>query len=482
MAFPNGFLWGGAIAANQCEGGWMEDGKGLTIQDFVKGGSALTPRMFTPVIEEGEYYPSHEAIDFYHRYQEDIALLAEMGFTCFRMSISWARIFPTGEDEKPNQKGLDFYEKVFLECRKYKIEPVVTLSHFDMPWGITKNYGGFANRKTITLFVNYARTVMEYYKEYVRYWLTFNEINFGVLPMGAFNSQGIISKETLEQEKPIEKKKISTDLKTQIKALHHQFLASAQTVKIGHEINPDNMIGCMISHITQYPLTCNPKDMLETQKKDRILNKFAGDVMVFGEYPTYMKRWFHENSIALDITSEDQILLKEGIVDFYTFSYYMTNCTTIRTDVEQVNGNLMGGARNPYLQISEWGWQIDPDGLRYTLNELWDRYHIPLMVVENGLGAPDVIERDGQIHDSYRIEYMKNHVHAMDEAIQDGVNLIGYTAWAPIDLVSAGTGEMHKRYGFIYVDRHDDGTGDFKRIPKDSFYWYKDCIKRNGTI
>jgi 6-phospho-beta-glucosidase len=272
---------------------------------------------------------------------------------------------------------------------------------------------------------------------------------------------------------------MTVSLQERLQALHHQLIASALTVSAAHRINPDIKVGCMISHITQYPLTCNPKDVLETQKKDRILNKFTGDVMVRGVYPTYIRRWWKENDIELHMEPDDQDILLHGKVDFYSFSYYMSNCTTVRTDVEQVNGNLMGGAKNPYLSASDWGWQIDPDGLRYTLNDLWDRYQIPLMIVENGLGAVDIPE-DGKIHDNYRIEYFKKHIEAIREAVSDGANVMGYTTWSPIDSVSAGTGEMKKRYGFVYVDRHDDGTGDYKRIKKDSFAWYKKCIQSNG--
>lgn len=479
MAFPKSFLWGGAISANQCEGGWKEGGKGLTIQDFVKGGTASKPRMFTPVINENEYYPSHNAIDFYNKYVEDIALLGEMGFKCFRMSISWARIFPNGDDLEPNKEGLLFYENIFLECKKYNIEPIVTLSHFDIPWEIVKKYNGFLSRETIDIFVKYSKTVMKYYKGKVKYWLTFNEINFGVLEMGAYKSLGLINKEDLNSKEDIAKGDLKVSMQEQIQALHHQFLASAATVIAAHEIDPENKVGCMIGHITQYPLTCNPKDVLECQHKDRILNKFSGDVVVRGEYPSYIFRWLEENNINIEFKEGDIELLKAGVVDFYSFSYYMSNCVSVQDDVEEVSGNLMGGVKNPYLKASEWGWQIDPEGLRYTLNELWDRYRIPLMIVENGLGAPDKVE-DGKIHDTYRIDYMRDHIKAMDEAIADGVDLIGYTSWAPIDLVSASTGEMYKRYGFIYVNRHDDGTGDYKRIRKDSFYWYKKVIETNG--
>ena len=473
MVFPKDFLWGGATAANQCEGGYLDGGKGLTIQDMITGGGIDKPRLFRGKIDESVFYPSHEAVDFYHYYKEDIRLFGEMGFKCYRMSISWARIFPQGEEKEPNEEGLAFYEAVFEECHKYGIEPMVTLNHFDMPWNLAVKYGGFGSRKVVDLFVAYAKCVMEHFKDKVRYWLTFNEINFGLLEMGAYKSLGFVDEEDLARKEFAPKDTLKKDLKVQLQAMHHQFIASALTVKAAHEINKENKVGC---------LTCHPKDVLEAQRKDRILNKFSGDVMVLGEYPSYMNRWFEENGIILKKEPGDEKILKEGCVDFYSFSYYMTNCATVREDVEQVKGNLMGGARNPYLETSEWGWQIDSDGLRYTLNELWDRYHIPLMIVENGLGAPDKVEEDGRIHDDYRISYLKGHVDAMKEAILDGAQVMGYTAWSAIDVVSSGTGEMKKRYGFIYVDRYDDGTGDFHRIPKDSFYWYKKCIASNGEV
>ncbi len=480
MVFPKNFLWGGATAANQCEGGYLEGKKGLTIQDMITGGSLHSPRLFRGTIDKTVFYPSHEAVDFYHRYREDIALFAEAGFRCYRMSISWARIFPTGEENEPNEEGLAFYDQVFDECRRYGIEPMVTLNHFDIPWNLAKKYGGFQDRRVIDLFVRYAECVMKHFRGKVRYWLTFNEINFGLLNMGAYKSLGYLEKEDAEKQEFVPKDALHKNLPAQLQAMHHQFIASAMTVHLAHEIDPANQVGCMISHITQYPLTCEPKDMLETQRKDRILNKFSGDVMVLGEYPSYMKRWFAEHGISIRQEPEDAAVLKKGCVDFYAFSYYMTNCATVRTDAAQVEGNLMGGAKNPYLQTSEWGWQIDPDGLRYTLNELWDRYHIPLMIVENGLGAEDKIAADGKVHDSYRISYLQKHIRAVGEAIADGAAVMGYTVWSALDLVSSGTGEMKKRYGLIYVDRHDDGSGDFRRIPKDSFYWYKSCIKNNG--
>lgn len=482
MVFPKEFLWGGSIAANQAEGAYLEDGKKLSVADMIMGGTKDTPRKFTPTLVKGAYYPSHTAIDFYHRYKEDIALFGEMGFKVLRISINWTRIFPNGDDTEPNEKGLQFYDDVFDECRKYGIEPLVTLSHYEIPWNIVTKYQGFYSRKTIDLFLNYATTCFKRYKDKVKYWLTFNEINIGTMPEGVLNGLGVIDEKDLASETPIAIEDLIDDPQKRYHALHNQFVASALTVKAGHEINPDFMIGCMVCHITWYPHTPNPDDILACQEKDRLFNDFCGDVMVRGEYPSYIYPYFEKNGIDSSfITEEDKKILQEGTVDIYTFSYYMTNCVSVDPNVEQVGGNLIGGAKNPYLELSDWGWQIDPKGLRYTLNHIHDRYpNIPLMVVENGYGGIDKLEEDGRIHDFYRIDYLKKHIEAMQGAINDGAPLMGYAMWGPIDIVSAGTGEMYKRYGFIYVDRHDDGTGDYSRSKKDSFDWYKEVIATNG--
>lgn len=468
MVFPKGFLWGGATAANQCEGGWNEGGKGESIPDHMRAGGLHKRRVMTEEIDPQGYYPNHEGIDFYHRYKEDIALFAEMGFTVFRLSIAWSRIFPKGDETEPNEEGLAFYDQVFDECRKHGIEPLVTISHFELPYALAENYGGFANRQTIDFFVRYATTLFERYKDKVKYWLTFNEINFGTLPLGGRNLLGILDKEDNEERR--------------YQALHHMFIASALAVKIGHEINPEFNIGCMLAYMTMYPLTCKPEDALANQELVKKLNWFCGDVQVKGKYPYYMNHYFEKQNIHLEFAADDEKILQEGTVDFYTFSYYMTSCVTADLDEngDRVGGNLFGGVKNNYLETSEWGWQIDPVGLRFTLNELYDRYEIPLMIVENGLGAVDHVEEDGTIHDSYRIEYFRRHIEEMGKAIEDGVDLIGYTPWGCIDLVSGGTGEMSKRYGFIYVDKDDEGKGTFDRSRKDSFYWYKKVIASNG--
>lgn len=474
--FTNKFLWGGATAANQIEGGYLEGNKGDCISDHLSGGSLTVKRVFTPIIDETKFYPSRVGIDFYHQYKKDIKLFAELGFKIFRLSINWARIYPTGLEEEPNEEGLKFYENIFNECLKYNIEPLVTIHHFDMPYALVEKYQGFSSREVIDLYVKYAETLFTRFKDKVKYWITFNEINFGCIPMGNLELLGIYNEDTIDYTEP------KDDVNQRYQALHHVFLASAKAVKIGHSINPDFMIGNMIAHVSMYPYTPNPDDMLLVQDTDHIFNDLCGDVQVKGEYPYYIDKYFKDNNINIKMEKTDAHVLKEGTVDYYSFSYYMTNCLSSENQDEAnaSEGNLMGGIKNPYLKSSDWGWQVDPKGLRYTLRKLYDRYHIPLMIVENGLGAVDVKEVDNAIHDKYRIDYMRDHIIEIGKSIDEGIDVLGYTMWAPIDLVSSSTGEMKKRYGVIYVDRDDEGNGDYSRYKKDSFYWYKKVISSNG--
>ena len=474
MGFRKDFLWGGATAANQFEGAWNIDGKGPSCADMCTGGSHTRSKRITREIEEGTFYPSHEAIDFYHRYKEDIALFAEMGFKVFRFSIGWSRIFPNGDDVMPNEAGLQFYDNVINECLRYGIEPLITISHYEVPFALCKKYNGWASREMIDIFSKYCEVIFKRYKGRVKYWLTFNEINSATMPMGGFLSQGILNEGTTDFNNQVDIPQL------RFQGLHHQFVASAKAVQLAHEIDENYQVGCMILYATTYPYTCKPDDVIEAQKKNRIMNYFCGDVQVRGEYPTYMNRYFKENNIEIKVEDGDEEILKNGCVDFYTFSYYMSVCATTDEKELQGNGNILGGATNPYLKASDWGWQIDPKGLRYSLNEIYDRYQIPMMIVENGLGAYDEKEEDGTINDDYRIEYLKAHIEQMKEAVEDGVDLIGYTPWGCIDLVSASTGEMAKRYGFIYVDKYDDGSGDLSRSKKKSFNWYKQVIASNG--
>ena len=474
MAFPEGFLWGGATAANQYEGGWNEGGKGPSGADMMTNGTHIMPRQITRTWEEGLFYPNHKASDFYHRHAEDIALMGEMGFKVFRMSINWTRIFPTGMEEGPSEEGLAFYDQVFDELHAQGIEPLVTISHYELPFALTEKYNGWASRELIDLYVRYCEAIFTRYKDKVKYWLTFNEINCGTLPLGNFMGLGILNEGTRDFANQVD------DPQLRYQALHHMFVASARAVQLGHRINPAFKIGCMIAYMTNYPYSCNPKDVIACQEKNDEANYYCGDVQVRGAYPHFAQSIWNKYEVELQVEDGDLEELKRGTVDFYSFSYYMSNAVATGADVEEAAGNLLGGAKNPYLKASDWGWQIDPDGLRYALKELYGRYQIPLMVVENGLGAFDAVDRDGAIHDQYRIDYLRNHIAAMEQAIEDGVDLIGYTMWGCIDLVSASTGEMKKRYGFIYVDADDEGNGTFDRSRKDSFYWYKKVIASNG--
>jgi len=469
--FPEGFLWGGATAANQIEGGYLADGKGLTTVDLMPWGKGRFPvglgkvENYEPL--EDEFYPSHNAIRFYENYKEDIKLLAEMGFKTFRMSIAWARIFPNGDDLTPNEAGLKFYDDVFDELHKYGIEPLVTTCHFDVPVSLVERYGSWKNRKMVEIYERYARTIFTRYKDKVKYWMTFNEINMLLhLP---FVGAGIIFKEGEDE------------MQVKYQAAHHQLVASALAVKACHEIIPDAKVGCMLAAGSFYPYTCQPDDVLKAMEKNRE-NYFLIDVQARGSYPGYAKRFFRENDIQIKMQPEDESILKENTVDFISFSYYSSRCTSKDPEVlkQLTAGNIFASVKNPYLNASEWGWEIDPIGLRITCNELYDRYQKPLFIVENGLGAKDVVE-DGKVKDDYRIDYLREHLIQMAEVIKDGVPLMGYTSWGCIDLVSASTGEMSKRYGYIYVDIDDQGKGTGKRIKKKSFDWYKEVIHTNGA-
>ncbi len=473
MSLPDNFLWGGAVAAHQLEGGWQEDGKGLSVSDVMTGGSYHIERKITDGIIEGEWYPNHKGIDFYHTYKEDIKFFAELGFKCFRTSISWSRIFPNGDETEPCEAGLQFYDDLFDELLKYNIEPVITLSHFEMPYYLAKEYGGWINRRLIDFFVHYAVIVMKRYKDKVKYWITFNEINnqsntstdiFGWTNSGIRFSQFDDPKKALYQ------------------AVHHELVASALVVKKGHEINSNFKIGCMCSFVPFYPYSCNPEDMIVSVESMHERYYFA-DVHCRGHYPAYAKKQWEREGNAPNMQPEDEQILQEGKVDYLSFSYYMSN--TVKADVNETNNGLSGGnahsVANPYIKTSEWGWNIDPIGLRYALSMLYERYEIPLFIVENGFGAIDKLEDNNSCDDSYRIEYFKNHIIEMKKAVEiDGVDLIGYTPWGCIDVVSFGTGELRKRYGFIYVDLNDDGTGTGNRYKKKSFAWYQKVISSNG--
>lgn len=486
-AFPKDFYWGGATSAIQIEGAYRVDGKGISEADCKTAGSFSKRREYTYIdaqgkpgampahlgdslpkgaklaILDGYFYPSHEAIDFYHTYREDIALFAEMGFRMFRLSISWTRIYPNGEESEPNRKGIEFYKKVFQELRKYDIEPLVTIFHGDLPLHLENTYGGWSNRKIIDCYMKLAKTCLKEFKGLVTYWLPFNEMNDYLLMLDMFGN--VATKEAHQKS---------------FQMIHNMLVANARTVKLAHEIDPANQVGAMICGIPNYPATCDPKDVLETRYRWEKGIYYTGDAQVFGEYPTFAKRLWERYEVSLESEPEDFIQMKEGCVDFYTFSYYMSNLVTTHPVEDIVQGNFANGTRNPYLSYSQWGWSYDPLGLRYYLEVMYDRYHLPMIITENGLGAKDTLTADGKVHDDYRIAYLKDHLHECKEAIEHGVKLIGYTMWGCIDLVSASTGEMSKRYGFIYVDRDDDGQGSNRRIKKDSFAWYQHVIETDG--
>lgn len=468
LKFPENFLWGGATAANQLEGAYNEGGKGLTIADVSPGGKErkkiLASEGYPLEIDKDKYtYPNHLGIDFYHRYKEDIALFAEMGFKTFRMSISWARIFPNGDDKQPNEEGLQFYENVIDELLKHNIEPTITMSHYETPLNLVKEYGGWKNRKLIDFFEVYARTILERFHSKVKYWMTFNEINTGV--KGSFFSVA------MRNEGPQEN----------FQALHNQFVASSLATKIAHELNPDLKVGCMSIYATMYAYDSNPETVQAMKEWNRMFNYFCNDIQVRGEYPSYALRYFEQNDIELSILPEDLELIKNHTVDYLSFSYYMSTVVSTDPKHEGAEGNFLGGTRNPYLEASEWGWEIDPVGLRIALGDLYQRYGVPLYISENGLGAIDNPDNDFNIEDDYRIDYLRQHILEMEKAINlDGVDLFAYTPWGCIDLVSASTGEMSKRYGFIYVDLDDEGNGTMDRYKKKSFNWYKELIETNG--
>lgn len=470
--FPEGFLWGGATAANQLEGAYNEGGRGLANVDVSPVGEdrlkIITGQLKHFDFDDEHFYPAKEAIDFYHRYKEDIALFAEMGFKTFRMSIGWSRIFPKGDELEPNEEGLAFYEDVFKECRKYDIEPLVTITHFDIPMHLVTEYGGWRNRKMLAFYERLCRTLFTRYKGLVNYWLTFNEIN--MILHAPFMGAGLYFEEG-ENE---------TQVKYQ--AAHHELVASAIATKLAHEIDPENKVGCMLAAGPYYPNTAHPRDYWAAMQEDRE-NYFFIDVQARGYYPNYAKKKWEREGIELEITEEDLALLRDYTVDFVSFSYYSSRVESGDPEVtEKTAGNIFASLKNPYLDASEWGWQIDPLGLRITLNAIWDRYQKPMFIVENGLGAVDTPDENGYVEDDYRIDYLRQHIKTMRDAItEDGVELLGYTTWGPIDLVSAGTGEMKKRYGFIYVDRDNDGKGTLKRSKKKSFDWYKKVIATNGA-
>lgn len=471
---PAGFLWGGAVAAHQVEGAYNVDGKGLSVADVMTAAGTHDERKITQGVQPGEFYPNHEAVDFYHRYPEDVKLFAEMGFKSFRTSIAWSRIFPQGDELEPNEAGLAFYDRLFDECHKYGIEPVVTLSHFEMPYHLVTAYGGFRSRKTITFFTRFARAVFTRYRDKVKYWLTFNEIN---------NQTNYDREFTLFTNSGFQVKPGENAEAVMYQAAHYEVVASALAVQIAHSINPDFQVGAMVAFTPVYPATDNPRDVFKAQRAMQSRFWFS-DVQVEGQYPSWLTHYFQAKKYDLDITPADLANLKKGTVDYLGFSYYMSFATQANDhEDDQFSYNESQDlVTNQFVPQSDWGWQVDPEGLRYALNWMNDRYHLPLFVVENGIGAIDHLTADHEVHDQYRIDYLREHIEQMELAMtEDGVEVMGYTPWSAIDIVSASTGQLSKRYGFIYVDRNDDGSGSLARYRKDSFYWYQHVIATNGA-
>lgn len=473
--FPKGFLWGGALAAHQVEGAWNSDGKGISIADVMTAGGNGIPRQITDGVIEGEYYPNHEAIDFYHRYKEDIQLFKDMNLKCLRTSISWSRIFPNGTEESPNEEGLQFYDELFDELLKNDIEPVITLSHFEMPYNIYKEFGGFRNKKVIPLFVKFAKCVFNRYKDKVKYWMTFNEINNqadGQEPLHVWTNSAMILTEDENKEEIV------------FQAAVNELIASAYAVKEGKKINPNFEIGCMMAYVPVYPYSCKPEDMMASLKINE-RRYFYSDIHVKGKIPTYTEKYWERHHYNIEISEEEKNILKEGVVDYIGFSYYMSGTVSTDETLEGIKNKDVEGSkivRNPYIEASDWGWPIDPVGLRYVLNTIYQRYDVPLFIVENGFGAYDKLNENNMIEDDYRIDYLTQHIEQMKLAItEDGVDVIGYTPWGIIDIVSFGSGEMEKRYGMIYVDKNNQGMGTLERSKKKSFDWYKNVIATNGA-
>lgn len=480
MSFKKNFLWGGALSANQVEGAWDLDGKGLSVADVAMykpdldvsdyaGHNNITTEMIKTAVEtkDNKFYPKRRGIDFYHKYKEDIELFSEMGFKTLRISIAWTRLFPTGEEEHPNQEGINYYKSIFKTLKEKNIEPIVTLSHYEMPLHLSIKYNGWVNRKLVDMFVKYSKVCFVEFGEYVKYWLTFNEIDsVGRHP---FITAGIVPDKCIDYSLE----------EAVYQALHHQYIAAAQATKLCHQLIPGSMMGCMLTKLTTYPNTCHPEDVLLSLERN-LDNYSHADIQIFGKYPRLYLQDLKNKKINIIMEEDDESILLEGTADYLAFSYYMSRTESADPQKEKAAGNTIMSVKNPYLSSTEWGWQIDPVGLKISLLELYDRYNLPLIIVENGMGAIDNLEDNHTIKDSYRIAYLKSHIEEMKKAVDMGVELIGYTSWAPIDSISVSTSQMSKRYGFIYVDQDDLGKGSKKRFKKDSFYWYKKVIETNG--
>lgn len=473
--FPKDFLWGGAVAACQCEGAYDVDGRGLSTSDIheynkhlnraciEKEGGGKLEDIKRKMADTKGYYPKRYGIDFYHTFKSDLALMKELGLKAFRTSISWSRIFPKGDEITPNEKGLKFYDELIDEIIKNDMEPIITMSHYDIPLHLVTEYGGFGNKKMIEFFVRYGEVLLNRYKGKVKYWIVCNQVN--LLPTVQFGSLGIYDDQAENMEELM------------YQAVHNQFVAGAKIVELARKIDPNAQMGTMVADGTLYPATCRPNDVVLAMKKNRMQYYFT-DVQLRGEYPIFALRYFNENNIDLKIEEGDLDLLKNNTMDYLAISYYSSSIVDSTKDTMAPFKNSL----NPNLEPTPWEWRMDPLGFYNSLSQYWDRYQKPLMIAENGFGALDVVEEDGSIHDPYRIDFLKKHIEQLKECIMDGVDIIAYLSWGPIDIVSSSSAEMTKRYGYVYVDIDDLGKGTRKRSKKDSFYWYKQVIDSNGEI
>ena len=471
--FPKKFLWGGAVAACQIEGAYDVDGRGLSTSDLraydknldrtniaQEGGDTLAG-IKAALKDTTSYFPKRHGIDFYHTYKEDLDLMKELGLKAFRTSISWSRIFPNGDELEPNEKGLQFYDRLIDEIIKNGMEPIITMSHYDIPIHLVIEYGGFANRKMIEFFVRYAKVLLERFKGKVKYWIVCNQIN--LVPTVNFGSLGLYDDQAENMEELM------------YQAVHNQFVAGAKVVELARKIDPEAIMGTMVADGTMYPATCKPEDVVLAMRKNRMQYYFT-DVQFRGEYPIYALRYFEENDIHICMEPDDEALLKSNTFDYLAISYYYSKIV----DSTKNTIKPFDAEQNSYLKPTPWEWRADPLGFYNSLSQYWDRYQKPLIIAENGLGALDKVEEDGSIHDQYRTEYLKLHIEQLKECIKDGVDIFGYLSWGPIDIVSSSSAEMSKRYGYIYVDLDDFGQGTGKRSKKDSFYWYQNVINSNG--
>jgi 6-phospho-beta-glucosidase len=476
--FPKDFLWGGAIAANQAEGAWREDGKGISVADVNRLKEELplekrynrdlsTEDVRQALADTEATYPKRFGIDFYRTYKDDLKLLAGTGMNAFRTSINWARIFPNGDDEKPNEAGLKFYDSLIDEIIKNNMRPLITISHYEFPINLALNYNGWYDRRLIEFFTRFCEVVFERYKDKVLDWILVNQVN--LIKFESFNHLGVPSD------------KVTNLLEAKYQAVHNELVACGRAIRIAKKINPHFNIGNMIYDDISYAASCKPEDVLATCKRNQ-MEYFFSDIAIRGSYPGYALRYFDENNIHIEFGKDDEADL-QNTIDFLAISYYYT----MISDAQSVNqkdepeiASHNNEYPNPHIKQSAWGWGIDPIGMRIKLNYFWDRYQIPIVIAENGIGCFDKVEADGSVHDPYRIEYLRAHIEQLKEAIKDGVKITAYHPWGPIDIVSASSSEMDKRYGFIYVDLDNHGKGSGKRILKDSYHWYKEVVASNG--